>query len=494
MQICRTLAGYSYARADIVRRAMSKKKSDVMEKEREGFVLGAVERGIQKAAAERVFDEMVGFAKYAFNKSHATVYAITSYRTAYLKKHYPAQYFAALMSSVLDKTDKVREYTLDAQKLSIRVARPDVNTSGVSFDVVNGEIQFGLLAIKNIGRPLAESIIRERGKRPFKSFVDFVNRMCDKEINKRSLEFLIKSGSFDSLGTPRSALIVSYEDILARETERMRNNISGQMDLFSLAFGIESESVSYQFPEVEEYSLKELLSLEKESSGMYFSGHLLDDYSKNAEALSPDRSLDIIAELTEPTESPRYRDKAEVSLCAVITSKKTKNTKSGDVMAFFGIDDKYGELEIIAFPKQYSVYEDEIFEENAVYLVGNISDEDGEVPRIILREIYPLMTNEAYHPEHLQSKKSEHKSTKAQRNEQPMQQSRVFIRVSSLKDDRISMIERLSLLYPGKCEIVLYDLSSKKYVAMKNCTLIHNPSTEGRLKSIFGDENVVFKG
>ncbi len=491
MQICRSLAGYSFARADIVRRAMSKKKADVMEKERAGFVEGANSRGISKDMAEEIFEEMVGFAKYAFNKSHATVYAITSYRTAYLKKHYPAEYFSALMSSVLGRSDKIREYILDAQKFGLRIAKPDVNTSDVTFTVKDGVIYFGLLAIKNIGRPIAKAIVDERRKKRFQSFDDFVSRLCDKEINKRTLEYLIKSGAFDSFGKPRSALMECYENILSQEMERLRNNIAGQMDMFSFAFGQTTDIVSYSYPDMPEFTFKELLALEKESSGMYFSGHLLDDYSDNIKGLAPDLSVDIIRDLTDPPSNRRYHDKSEVSLCAIIGSLKTKNTKNGGVMAFFTIDDKYGEMEVICFPKQFDLYQEEIAEENAVYITGHISEEDEEKPRIILSSLYPLIANRDYSPRFLQ-KKSERKQETEGEAEPKKSNSRLFIRIESMQDHRISSIERLAMLNPGKVQIVLYDKEKNKYVAFKTCSISFSETVKNRLYRIFEEENVIF--
>ncbi len=491
MQICRTLAGYSYARADIVRRAMSKKKADVMEKERAGFVEGAISRGVPKSAAEEIFDEMVGFAKYAFNKSHATVYAVTSYRTAYLKKHYPAEYFSALMSSVLERSDKVREYILDAQKFGIHVMKPDINTSGANFTVKDGAIYFGLLAIKNVGRPIANAIVKEREKGPFKSFDDFVSRLSDKEINKRTLEFLIKSGAFDSLGTSRSALMECYEGILAQEVERIRSNISGQLDLFSVAPALSERISSYVYPKSPEYSFKELLALEKESSGMYFSGHLLDDYTDNIKALHPDLSSDIIRDLTESPEEIKYHDKSEVSLCAIITQLKTKNTKNGGVMAFFTIDDKYGEMEVIAFPKQYEKYQDEISLENPIYITGHISEEDDENPRIVLSTILPLMSNRDYSPQYLQ-RKTEKSEPVSKPESRPKTNARLFIRISSLLDHRIESIEKLAMLNPGKVQIVLYDMEKNKYVAFKTCSISYNDTVKKLLIRLFDEENVIF--
>ena len=301
---------------------------------------------------------MVGFAKYAFNKSHATAYGIISYQTAYLKAHYPAEYFAALLTSVLDNTGKVREYIADAQKFGVSVLPPDINISGESFTTDGKNIRFGLLAIKNVGNTFAKSVIKCRSASKFISFSDFVGRMMNFELNKRTVESLIKCGVFDSLGIPRSALINSYEAILDAEHERARNNISGQMDLFAdnTAVGVEA---TYNFPDIPEFSLRELLLLEKESSGMYFSGHMIDSYSKHITAINPDKISEILEEsLEENTASVKYNDKAQVKITGIITSKRTKVTKTGDTMAFLTVEDRYAEIEVIVFADSDQFYSD----------------------------------------------------------------------------------------------------------------------------------------
>ena len=333
MQICRTLAGYSYARADIVRRAMSKKKTAAMQAEREAFVNGCLDHGVSKANAEEIFEEMLGFAKYAFNKSHATAYGIISYRTAYLKAHYPAEYFSALLSSVLDNAAKVREYIVDASRFGIQVLPPDINQSYENFTTESGNIRFGLLAVKNVGRNFVKSLIKSRSASKYLSFDEFISRMIDCDLNKRTVEYLIKCGAFDSLGTPRQALMQCYESIIDSEQDRKRNNISGQMDLFSQVNSVGSASVKYKYPNVSEYPMRELLLLEKESSGMYFSGHLIDDYARHIEKESPDKITDIITSFAEDAgvESSRYKDKGQVKIAGIITAKRTKVTKNGAI-------------------------------------------------------------------------------------------------------------------------------------------------------------------
>ena len=488
MQICRLLAGYSYARADIVRRAMSKKKTDAMNAERESFISGCTERGISAESANGIFDDMVGFAKYAFNKSHATAYGVISYQTAYLKAHYPAEYFAALLSSVLDNQAKLREYIVDASKFGVKVLPPDVNASTSDFSVSNGAIRFGLLAIKNVGRHFTEAIVRERSRGNYKSFDDFVSRLAESDINKRTLESFIKCGVFDSLGVPRSALISSYEDILESEQGRRRNNISGQMDMFSLVSVSTSESSgTYQYPDVQEYSLKELLILEKESSGMYFSGHMIDDYSAHIESIELNNISDIANATAEDGELyEKYHDSSKVRIAGIITAKRTKTLKNGDVMAFITVEDRIGEIDVIVFAKKYASVSDELNEENAVIIEGRVSEEDGEPNKIILSDLQPLLSNSVFRMKASSTEEKRHESN-------PVSENKIFIKLAAFSEDALTPIYRLANLNPGKSSIILFDAIQKKYIAMKNITISADDNVITRLRGVYGSENVVVK-
>ena len=484
MQICRKLAGYSYARADIVRRAMSKKKTEAMNAERESFVAGCAECGISTDDANAVFDDMVGFAKYAFNKSHATAYGVISYRTAYLKAHYPAEYYSALFSSVLDSAQKLREYIADAGRLGIKVLPPDINLSMSDFSVSGGDIRFGLLAIRNVGRAFTDAVVAERMHGRFASFDEFVRRMSGSDINKRTLESFIKCGVFDSLGVPRSALLVSYETILEAEQDKRRNNISGQMDMFSLGASVALNSVSYSYPDIKEYTLRELLLLEKESSGMYFSGHMIDSFSSHVESLSPDRISDILtdAEAEDENAEIKYKDGSTVRVCGIISAKKTKALKNGDTMAFISLEDRLGEIDVIVFAKQYSRFSKELNAENAIFVEGRISEEEGEQPKILLSRLLPLKTN------------SEFAAAASDKKEEVMPVSaRLFVKVTSIEEKTLAPIYRLANLNSGKVPIVLFDAATKKYTAMKNITIDSSDRVISRLKAIYGDNNVILK-
>ena len=486
MQICRCLAGYSFAKADIVRRAMSKKKAEAMAAERDGFISGCLASGVSREVAEDIFNDMASFAKYAFNKSHATAYGMLSYRTAYLKAHYPAEYFAALLTSVLDDAQKVREYIMDASKYGVRVLPPDINESDACFSVCEGGVRFGLLAIKNVGRIFSDAVVAERQKKPFASFEDFISRMIERDLNKRTVESLVKCGVFDRLGTPRSALVSCFENILDSEQERKRNNVSGQIDLFGL--GERSiVSTGYAYPDMAEFSLRDLLILEKESSGMYFSGHLIDSYSDIISNLEVDRISEIHTELDElyASPDPKYRDKSQVRIAGIITEKQTKVTKNGATMAFIKVEDRSSEIDVIVFARQYERFSSILQPEEAVLLSGAISKEEGEAARILLSEIEPLSSARA---------RLSHQQKKTAQNaaDEPKEQ-RVYVKVKDLNDPRIQKIYRVCAFNKGNCRVVIFDESTKKYSALKDALIAPTPKAMEKLCEIFSKDCVVLR-
>ncbi len=486
MQICRLLAGYSFAKADIVRRAMSKKDSSVMLAERDNFVNGCVERGIESSFAKDVFDQMVSFAKYAFNKSHATAYAVISYRTAYLKAHYPAEYFSALLTSVLDSSQKLREYIADAQKFGVNVLPPDINTSRSNFSVVDSNIRFGLLAIKNVGRNFSSSLIKDRDSNgKYTSFYDFVSRISAHELNKRTVESLIKCGVFDSLGVTRSSLLDCFEAIIDAENEKKRNNVEGQMDLFSIGGDSSASYESYRYPANPEYSLKELLIFEKECSGMYFSGHMIDNFTEHLKSLKVDKIADILDDVneTQSFSNVKYKDKVRVKIAGIISEKKTKSLKNGDTMAFITVEDKFAEIEVIVFAKQYQKFIDDIFVENVVCIDGNISEEEGEAPKILLLNLTPLKTNSEFNINITQAEDEISKPFL----------TKLYIKIDGFGDKRIPLITRMALLNSGDTEIVVYDTVTKKYSLMKDIKISTSSTVLERLRIVFGENNVILK-
>ncbi len=378
MEICRKLAGYSYGRADLVRRAMAKKKHDVMEKERDSFVSGAVANGVDRDAANRIFDEMSGFASYAFNKSHAAAYACLAYRTAYLKCHYYKEYMAALMTGALDSTNKIIEYSQDCEGRGVKLLTPSVNESEEGFTVVGDDIRFALLAVKNLGKGAIASIVGERrrgGK--YKSLEDFCARVYGKEINKRAVESLIRCGAFDGLGLNRRQMLENYERFFDFAGDSARNNIEGQIDFFAMSDDAPKSSVT--IPYAEEFPVSELLAMEKEMTGIYISGHPVSGYRWLAAACRMNTVSDMIGE--------DIPDGKEVCLLVMVQGVRLHKTKKGDDMAFLQVEDATGSVEAIAFPETFSKYRDKLSAESIIAVRGKVSYKDEELPKILLSSV-----------------------------------------------------------------------------------------------------------
>lgn len=484
MQIFRALAGYSLARADLVRRAMSKKKADVLEAERERFLSGCAQNGIEEALAGKIFDDMASFANYAFNKSHATAYAVTTYRTAYLKKHYPAAYFCALLTSVLGSAPKIAEYIGDAHRRGIRVLPPDINESRMHFHVHNGNIRFGLLALKNVGVRFVEQLIAEReANGVFTSFESFLSRMADGELGKRQVEALIKSGAFDSFGLFRSQLLATYEELIDTVLNKKRGNVAGQLDVFSTLLPDTEEEHTY--PDIPEFSTRELLLLEKESSGMYFSGHLLDDYKDDIESVKFDGISDILAAFEPGESAPSYKEKDKVTVCGMITAKTVKNTRNGAKMAFLTLEDRTAEMEVIVFPKQFEGYADILLGDTAVRVCGTLSEREDEGVKLILSEAELLLSNAKF-------KASVAAGAEPQKAE-PQKGACLYLRVPSLSDPKTREALEMVRFSKGDVEVLFYDASSGKTVAPKDTKTNPTSMMLGALRALLGDANVVLR-
>ena len=371
MEICRKLAGYSYGHADIVRRAMAKKKHDVMLKERESFVSGAVANGVPEDTANLIFDDMISFASYAFNKSHAAAYSYLSYQTAYLKYHYRGIYMACLMSSVMSVTSKLTEYINICKSAGIEIVRPDINKSMSNFAYTGGKMYFGLLAIKNIGSGLAEKIIKERnihGK--FNGLQDFCERMNVRELNKKALENLICSGAFDGLGLNRRQMLDNYEMILESAASGTRGVIEGQLNLLD-AFGAQDD-MNIKIPYAPEYDTRRLLAMEKEAAGMYLTGDPLSEFSYLTELMHTKFIKDI-------NSLNGVKDGDEVRVLCTMQSNKIHITKKNEKMAFITIEDSTGELEGVVFPDLYAVSASRLKEGAILMVKGKISVKDESV-------------------------------------------------------------------------------------------------------------------
>lgn len=396
MQIVMELAGYSLGRSDLVRRAMAKKKPEVMAKERKNFVYGneaegvpgCINRGVSEETANKIFDEMTDFAKYAFNKSHAGAYALVAYQTAYLKAHYPVEYMAALISSVKEKSEKVAEYIQICKSMGIEILPPDINVGLGDFSVTGNAIRYGLSAVKSVGEGVTDIVreeVIERG--PFKSLEDFVNRLSNKEANKRTIESFICSGAFDSFGYNRRQMMMVYPSILDNAAREKKSAMSGQMSLMDFLGEEEKAEFQVKYPDVDEFSKEEKLSKEKEFLGICISGHLLDDYYDVIEKKCTAKSMDFV--LDEEFGEFAVEDKKFYTVAGVVENVRVQTTKRGDNMAFVTIEDLYGTLEIVVFPREYSNYK-ELFVKNSKLLVrGNasLSDRGGN---LICSEIYTL--------------------------------------------------------------------------------------------------------
>ena len=398
MQLFRTLASYSYGKADIVRKAISKKKPEVISKQRDDFLEGCVKNGHDRGKAAALFDEIVSFAGYAFNKSHAAAYSVLAYRTAYLKAHYPAEFLASLMTSELNNRGKLFEYMSEASRLGIKILPPSVNESEINFSASGNNIRYGLSALKNVGIGFVSRMIEEREKNGlFKSFFDFVERTYGRDMNRRQVEMLIKAGAFDEMGVYRSRLLEKYDEIITNVSDRKKETVTGQMSLFALGGGdgvIATPEPS--FSDTPEFPLRVLLSLEREASGMYFSGHITDEYSDNEKDIAPVRIASIISSFEEGSDSPEFSEKQSVAVMGLITGRNIKNTRSGDAMAFITLEDRTGEIEIIVFSKTFSEYAALLVPDAVISVYGEISVREDEEPKLIMRAAAPMRPNGKY--------------------------------------------------------------------------------------------------
>ncbi len=397
MQIVRELAGYTMGRSDLVRRAMSKKKASVMEKERQNFVYGnlaedvkgCVANGIDEKTANHIYDEMIDFAKYAFNKSHAACYAVVSYQTAYLKYYYPQEFMAALLTSVLDRVDKISEYILTCRQMGIGILPPDINEGESGFSVSGNAIRYGLSAIKSIGRNVVDAIVRERelnGR--FTSLDDFIGRMSGKEINKKTVENFIKAGAMDSLPGNRRQKLLVVPEMMDQKNKERKTSLEGQMSLFDFAAEEDKQNFQITLPNVAEFPREEMLSLEKEVLGVYVTGHPLEEYEegwrKNITAMTTDFIVD------EETDEAKVAEGQFVTIGGMVSGKTVKITKTGKYMAFLTLEDLVGSVEVLVFPKDYEVNRD-LLEENAkLFIRGRVSLGDEPAGKLICERIIPF--------------------------------------------------------------------------------------------------------
>jgi DNA polymerase-3 subunit alpha len=502
MQIFRELAGYSYARADLVRRAMSKKDTEVMAQEREFFLKGCKDNHIDEEAAAEIFEVMNKFAEYAFNKSHAAAYALVSYRTAYLKCYYKEEYLCALMTSVMNDTVKLSEYASECSRLKIKIEPPDINYSESDFSVSpDRSIRYGLSAIKNVGVGFIKNMIFERETNGvFKSFDDFLKRIIkinSEQMNKRQIEALIKCGVFDSLGVFRSKLLAKYEEMIDNLLNEKRVNISGQMDLFSISISMSmSQNSEFEnanantssaaiYPDIPELSRYELLAMEKEASGRFFSGHPIEEYTDALKKLNSLSISNVIEFFDEESDESTARDKY-VTTAGITGDINIKRTKNGDNMAFFTLEDEFSVIEVVVFPKKYEQFGRELTEGEIIAVNGNISPGREDNAKIYLNNIIRLDKNE-----------NNEKNGGLANSEMPVipGKSVLYIKVPVFDEENILYKKAVNLIeiFDGSNEVKIYDDSTKKIYSRKNPGADLKPVFLSELANLLGEENVKIK-
>lgn len=499
MEAFRKLAGYSLGKADMVRRAMSKKKFKELEKERVSFIYGnpdegidgAIARGVPEQTAAEIFDEIMDFANYAFNKAHAVCYAVVSYRTAYLKCHYPREYLAALLTSVLDVPGKISEYIAEAKEMGIRVLPPDVNSSEDGFSVSGEDIRFGLAAIKNVGRAFMRQLVEERqANGPYASLMDFCERLYDKDLNRRALESMIQAGAFDSMGFHRSQMLAVYERVVDAVANERRKNVEGQLDLFGMGVeNVQDEEIA--MPNLPEMGKKELLALEKQTTGLYLSGHPMDAYESLAKRANAAKIRAIADDLMPDAEQPKYKDGMYVNLACVVSAVKLKSTKSGSMMAYATVEDMTGMMELVVFPnalQQFGMY---LKEDEAVLINGRIDAREDEAPKLIVQSAAPLSEESV---SALESKELAKKPTLTGQQALAKAGQRLYLRLPELSGEQFEQVKRFLAKQPGEIPVVLCLTSGgKPRLAPRSLWCAGNLQLMQNLRFLLGNENVILK-
>lgn len=488
MQICRELAGYSLGHADIVRRAMSKKKHDVMEKERTTFVEGCAKNGISNEVANSIFDRMISFASYAFNKSHAAAYATLAFETAYLKCHYPAEFMASQITSVLMFTDKVAEYISECRDLKIEVLPPHVNSSVADFVAGDGKIRFGLLAVKGLGKGLIDEIVRERTQNgDYKSFYSFIKRVYSRSFNRKAAESLIKCGALDGLGLNRRQMLNVLPDIMSELDTDRRQNVEGQIGLFDMDMGAGSTVLSSEpaVPELPEFSYTDMLIYERETTGIYISGHPMEPYKVLAKELRSARVSELLSASEDGTS--RYKDGDTVKVLGMISGIKIRVTKAGSTMANATVEDMTGGIELIIFPKTYLEYSG-LLSENSVFIVdARLSVEEGEKPSLMCMRIAPVNKESAARAVKDASRRKSGKHGLFLRIESEDKKEEIRLARSALGRVRAGVGAKAVPVY-------FYFSDTQKYmVSGEFSEVVPNEALISELKRILGENNVVLK-
>ena len=488
IEIFRRLAGFSLGQADMIRRAMSKKKHAVIDAERIAFVRGdpernipgAVARGIPAEVAESIYDEILDFANYAFNKAHAVSYAIVSYRTAYMKAHYPREYMAALLTSVLDSSTKVAEYIAECRELGIRLLPPDVNESDADFTVAGEDIRFGLVAIKGIGRGFIRSLMQEREENgAFTGFENFCRRMHGRDLNRRALESLIRAGAFDSMGYTRRALLMVAETVLEGIAAEGRKNVEGQMGLFDMEDSPESPSSELVLPQVEEFSLRERMVMEKETTGLYLSGHPMDEYAALAKRAGAVPIGAILADHSGENTGEHYPDGRLIVVAGAISATRTRATRNNSLMAYITLEDATGAMELLAFQRALDTGGAYLKENAVVVIHGRISVRDEKEPQILVDSIRPIEDAEPVPRE-----------TPEQQGQSAPVQQKIYVKLPNPESPAFARIQLILQMFPGKDRLIVYFSDTGKKLAA-DC-LAHRALIR-ELQEMLGQENVVVK-
>ena len=497
IEIFRRLAGFSLGQADMIRRAMSKKKHKVIDAERVAFIHGdpargipgAVANGVSESVANSIYDEILDFASYAFNKAHAVCYAIVAYRTAYMKRHHPQQYMAALLTSVLDNSNKVAEYIAECRELGIKLLPPDVNESGANFTVAGENLRYGLVAIKGIGWGAINGLVAERESGGlFKSFEDFCHRMSGRELNRRAVENLIKAGAFDSMGYKRRALVQICGAVIDSISQAARDNISGQMDLFGNPDeGGEARPVSIPIPDIEEFSARERMAMEKETTGLYLTGHPMDEYRAAVKKIGASPIGAVMNDFAAEDGPRSFADGQYITVAGVVAGARTRPTKNNSLMSYITLEDDTGAIEVIAFQRvldQSSMF----IKDNAALIVrGRISVRDEKEPQLMADTIRPIEEADSMKAA---AARPDGAPKPAPHGDDPAAQQKLWVKLPAADDPRIKRIELILTMFPGQQQMVIYCAREKRKLTAR--CIIHD-SLVAELKEMLGEENVVVK-
>ncbi len=489
IQIFQKLGGYSLGQADMVRRAISKKKAAQIQKEKDAFIHGDKERnitgcvanGIPEETAEAIYQEIYDFANYAFNKAHAVSYAVVAYQTAWFKCHYPREYMAALLTSVLDNSDKVAGYINECRDCGIALLPPDINRSSDCFTVEEGGIRFGLVAIKNIGRGFIQAVMAERARAPFTSLTDFCQRMTGSEMNKRAVENLIRAGAFDALGARRSQLLKVYERVMDSAADQQRKNLDGQIDFFSMgASSSEPEPVKeIDLPDIPEFTPQERMMMEKETTGLYLSGHPMDQYRDQVRQLGAPSIASILEDFSQEGGPQRFADNQTITICGVVTSSKTKTTRNNSLMAYVVVEDDTASMELLCFSRVLDTCGAYLRENQAVVVRGKLSVRDEKAPQILCDSAYPLAAMDGAPPPAPKPK-----------GEKILEGNTLFLKFPSLDHPSVRHMKLVFQMFPGNTRVKLVMADTRKVYA--GSVLLHEALVE-EARQTLGAENVVIQ-